>query len=133
MAQQFNPTLNEERLVGGIQNFGSGKWEPRITNLTGEYKLRGHYQRVGRILHFAVLIEANGGSFTLANSILSLPRTPYSRTVNAVPDTVVFKGLCTQSGAANTQLVQNADGTFSLVNETRTGTNTWITGYYWVE
>ena len=129
MGQQFNPTINEDKGIGGIQNFGSGKWAPSITNLSGQYLLRGHYQRVGRILHFAVLIEANGGSFTLASSVLTPPRVPFSRTVNAVPDTVVFKGLCTQSGAANTQIVQNANGTFTLTNETRTGTNTWITGY----
>lgn len=131
--QEYRPTVNEDRLIGGSRNFGADKFVPNITNLTGDYKLRGHIQRVGRILHFAVLIEADGGSFTLTSSVLSPPIKPYLRTINSVADTTVFKGLCVQNGAATSTIMQNSDGTFSLTNETRTGTNTWITGYYWVE
>lgn len=133
MSQEFRPTLNEESLVGGSKSFGAVKFVPTITNISGEYLLRGHVQRVGRILHFAVLIEANGGAFTLASSVLSPPVKSFKRTVNSVADTTVFKGICFQNGAALTTIAQNDDGTFNLVNETRTGTNTWITGYYWVE
>lgn len=133
MTQEFRPTVNEEKGIGGFRNFGAEKWAPTITNLSGDYILRGHIQRVGRILHFSVLIEANGGSFTLASSVLSPPVKPYKRTVASVADTVVFKGVCFQNGAATSTIMQNADGTFNLTNETRTGANTWITGYYWVE
>jgi hypothetical protein len=131
--QEFRPTANEDKLIGGIQNFGADKFVPLITNLSGDYKLRGTVQRVGRILHFGILIEADGGEFELASSVLSLPRTPFKRTVNAVADTTVYQGVCHQNGAAFTTIAQNSNGTFSLVNETRTGLNTWITGYYWVE
>lgn len=133
MPQQYSPTVNEEQLIGGSKSFGSDKFAPLITNLSGSYLLRGQLQRIGRVLHFAILIEANGGSFTLASSVLTPPVKPYKRTVNGVADTVVFRGSCIQSGAANTVIVQNTDGTFTLTNETRTGLNTWITGHYWVE
>jgi hypothetical protein len=133
MPQQYAPTLNEDRGIGGLQNFGGDKFSPRITNLSGDYYLRGNIQKVGKILHFAVLIEANGGSFTLASSVLSPPIKPYRRTVGGVADTTVFKGMVYQMGAANTWIPQNSDGTFTLINETRTGTNTWITGHIWVE
>jgi len=133
MPQEFRPTLNEETLVGGSKSFGADKFAPSITNLSGTYKLRGQLQRIGRVLHFAILIEANGGSFTLASSVLTPPVTPYKRTVNGVADTTVFRGNCIQSGTANTVIVQNTNGTFSLIDETRTGLNTWITGHYWVE
>ena len=133
MPQEYRPTRNEDSLVGGSKSFGSDKFVPSITNLTGDYKLRGHVQRIGRVIHFAVLIEANGGSFTLASSVLSPPIKPYKRTVNSVADTTVFRGVCYQSGAALSTIIQNNDGTFSLTNETRTGNNTWITGHYWVE
>lgn len=133
MPQEFRPTLNEEDLVGGSKSFGAVKFVPNITNLSGNYILRGHVQRVGRILHFAVLIEADGGAFTTASSVLSPPVKSFKRTVNSVADTTVFKGICFQNGAALTTIAQNDDGTFNLVNETRTGTSTWITGYYWVE
>lgn len=133
MVQEYRPTVNEEKEIGGSRNFGADKWTPSITNLSGNYKLRGHIQRVGRILHFAVLIEADGGSFTLASSVLTPPIKPFKRTVNGVADTVVFKGVAVHNGAATTTISQNSDGTFNLTNETRTGTNSWITGHYWVE
>lgn len=133
MVQQYSPTLNEDRLIGGIQNFGSLKFSPSITNLSGDYVLHGQIQRVGRILHFSVLIEGDGGSFTLASSVLSPPVKSFKRTVNSVSNVTVFKGICFQNGAALTTIAQNDNGSFNLVNETRTGTSTWITGYYWVE
>jgi hypothetical protein len=133
MPQQFSPTLNEDRLIGGTQNFGSEKFAPSITNLSGDYKLRGTIQRVGKILHFAILIEGDGGAFTLASSVFTPPVKAYERTVNSVADTTVFKGMAYHMGAANTWIPQNDNGTFTLTNETRTGTSSWITGYYWVE
>jgi hypothetical protein len=133
VTQEFRPTSNEESLLGGSRSFGATSFSPSITNLTGAYKLRGHLQRVGRILHFAVLIEGNGGAFTLASSVLSPPVKSFKRTVNSVANTTVFKGICHQSGATLTTVSQNTDGTFNLANETRTGESTWITGYYWVE
>lgn len=133
MPQQFAPTINEERGIGGSQNFGADKFAPSISNLSGDYILRGNIQRVGKILHFAILIEADGGSFTTASSVFTPPVNPYKRTVNAVADTPVFKGYAYHMGAANSFIPQNNDGTFTLTDETRTGTNSWITGYYWVE
>ena len=133
MTQEFRPTFLDESFLGGSRSFGAVSFSPNISNISGDYKLRGHVQRVGRILHFAVLIEGDGGAFTLASSVLSPPIKAYKKTVNSVADTTVFKGICHQSGAALTAVMQNTDGTFNLVNETRTGESTWITGYYWVE
>lgn len=133
MPQEYKPTVNEERLIGGSVNFGADSFSVSISNITGDYKLRGQIQKVGRILHFAVLIESTGGSFTLSSSILRPPVKSFKRTVNGSPNTTVFKGVCYQNGATFTTIPQNNDGTFTLTNETRTGTNTWITGYYWVE
>lgn len=135
MPQEFAPTLNEDKLVGGIQNFGAIKFTPTISNLTGDYYLRGHLQRIGRIVHFGILIEGKGGglSFTLTGSVLTLPSVPFRRTIQAAANTTVFQGICFQNGAALTTIAQNSAGTFNLVNETRTNANTWIYGQYWVE
>ena len=133
MPQEYSPTINEERGIGGSKNFGADKFNPTITNLTGDYNLIGSLQRVGRVLYFSILIEGKGGSFTLSSSVLSPPVKPFKRTVNGVANSCVFKGVCFQNGAATSTIMQNNDGTFTLTNETRTGQSTWITGYYWVE
>lgn len=133
MSQQFNPTRREDQGIGGIQNFGFERFSPTITNITGQYKAYGTFQRIGRLVYFAILLEGDGGAFTLTSSVLSPPTKPFKREVNGVADTTVFKGVCHQHGDAFTAIPQNATGTFNLVNETRTGVNTWITGHYWVE
>ena len=133
------PTPQGYRSVEGDfdKHLGNVNFTPSISNLTGTYKLYGEYQRVGKIMFFAVLVI---GTSTTASSVLDLPVPPswfplnYPNVGTTTPATphgeVKYSG---QLGDSSGIKFITVNGQFALDNNTVTNNVRRYSGWYWVE
>jgi hypothetical protein len=126
---EYRPTINEEVEVGGSRNFGSSSFVPSITNLSGTHNLSGVYQKMGKLLFWAV--ELNGTS-TTTSSVFTPPITPQkvSAAANYAAGEISHGGLLWEG---TTVVAMNDNGTYTLANGTTTNDIRRLTGWYWTK
>lgn len=119
---EFNPTVNEDREIGGAKNFGSSSFIPNITNVTGTYKASGVYQRMGKLLFWAFELT---GTSTTTSSVFTPPIAPQriSAAANYKAGEIAHVG----------DGVQSVNGTYAIANATVTDGVRRLSGWYWTK
>lgn len=126
---EFHPTINEEKLIGGSQTFGSRFFTPDLTGVTGTYTLSGVYQRMGRILFWAVDIT---GTSTTTSTIFTPPITPQKINPAAVLEASLMAyqaPFFDEDGV----YIMNTNGTCSIPDKTVTDGVRRLSGWYWIK
>lgn len=126
---EFHPTINEERGIGGSRNFGSQAFSPSITNVTGTYLASGVYQRIGKVLFWAV--ELTGDS-TTTSSVFTPPISPQRISAAAAYEA----GLISHGGMMfdeDSFKMMSTTGTYALDNATVNDGVRRFSGWYWIK